>query len=144
MQCTGVSRYSVMTSSNGNNFRVTGHLCGEFNGDALLAICTGNSPVTGEFSAQRPVTRSFDVFLDLRLNQRLGKQWWGWWFETPSSSLWRHCNEHCQFQDILSSACRWKIWNKGHIFNSKKEPFTFRISTMNVDGLITIPFCIND
>ena len=57
---------------------------------ALLAICAGNSPVTGEFPAQRPVTRSFDVFFDLRLNKRLSKQWW---FETPSRSLWRHCNE---------------------------------------------------
>ena len=35
---------------------------------ALLAICAGNSPVTGEFPAQMPVTRSFGVFLDLRLN----------------------------------------------------------------------------
>ena len=35
----------------------------------LLALCTGNSPVTGEFHAQRPVTRSFDVFFDLRLNE---------------------------------------------------------------------------
>ena len=34
----------------------------------LLAICAGNSPVTGEFPAQMPVTRSFDVFFDLRLN----------------------------------------------------------------------------
>ena len=59
---------------------------------ALLAICAGNSPVPGEFPAQRPVTRSFDVFFDLRLNKRLSKQWWGWWFETPSSPLWRHCN----------------------------------------------------
>ena len=41
---------------------------------ALLAICAGNSPVAGEFPAQRPVTRSFDVFLDLRLNKRLSKQ----------------------------------------------------------------------
>ena len=41
---------------------------------ALLAICAGNSPVTGEFPAQRPVTRTFDVFLDLRLNKRLSKQ----------------------------------------------------------------------
>ena len=32
---------------------------------ALLAICVGNSPVTGEFPAQRPVTRSFDIFFDL-------------------------------------------------------------------------------
>ena len=59
---------------------------------ALLAICAGNSPVPGEFPAQRPVTRSFDVFFDLRLNKRLSKQSWGWWFETLSCSLWRHCN----------------------------------------------------
>ena len=32
---------------------------------APLAICAGNSPVTGEFPAQRQVTRSFDVFFDL-------------------------------------------------------------------------------
>ena len=59
---------------------------------ALLAICAGNSPVTGEFPAQRPVTRSFDVSFDLHLNKRLSKQSWGWWFETPSHPLWRHCN----------------------------------------------------
>ena len=47
---------------------------------ALLALCVGNSPVTGEFPAQRPVTRSFDVFFDLRLYKRLSKQSWGWWF----------------------------------------------------------------
>ena len=58
---------------------------------ALLALCAGNSPATGEFPAQRPVTRSFDVFFDLRLNERLSKQSWGWWFETPSRTLWRHC-----------------------------------------------------
>ena len=62
---------------------------------ALLTLCAGNSPVTGEFSAQRPITRSFDVFFDLRMNKRLGKQSWGWWFETPSRSLWRHCNAYC-------------------------------------------------
>ena len=41
---------------------------------ALLAICVGNSPVTGEFPAQKSVTRSFDVFFDLRLNKGLSKQ----------------------------------------------------------------------
>ena len=60
----------MMTSSNGNIFRVTGHLCGEFT-------------VPCEFPAQRPVTRSFDVFFDLRPNKRLSKQPLGWWFETP-------------------------------------------------------------
>ena len=59
---------------------------------ALLAICAGNSPVPGEFPAQRPVTRSFDVFFDLRLNKRLSKQSWGRWFETLSCPLWRHFN----------------------------------------------------
>ena len=59
---------------------------------ALLAISAGNSPVSGEFPTQRPVSRSFDVFFD-PLNKRLSKQWWGWWFETPSRLLWRHCNE---------------------------------------------------
>ena len=58
---------------------------------ALLALCAGNSPVTGEFPSQRSVTRSFDVFFDLRLNKRLSKQSWAWWFETPSCPLWRHC-----------------------------------------------------
>ena len=69
----------MMTSSNGNLFRVTGPMCGEFTGP-------------GEFPTQRPVTRSFDVPFDLRLNKRLSKQPWGWWFETLSWSLWRHCN----------------------------------------------------
>ena len=55
----------MMTSSNGNIFRVTGPLCGEFTGP-------------GEFPPQRPVTRSFDVFFDLRLNKRLSKQPLGW------------------------------------------------------------------
>ena len=69
----------MRTSSNGNIFRVTGPLCGEFTGP-------------GEFPTQRPVTQSFDVFFDLRLNKRLGKQPSGWWFEPPSCSLWRHRN----------------------------------------------------
>ena len=71
----------MMTSSNGNIFRVTGPLCGEFTGP-------------GEFPTQRPVTRSFDVFFDLRLNKRLSKQPLGWWCETPSWSLWRQCSDN--------------------------------------------------
>ena len=73
-----MSRF-MMTSSNGNIFRVTD-------------LCVENSPVTGEFPTQRPVTRSFDDFFDLRRNKCLNKQSLGWWFETPSRSLWRHCN----------------------------------------------------
>ena len=58
---------------------------------ALLALCAGNSLVTSEFPAQRPVTRSFHVFFNLRLNKQFSNQSWGLWFETPSRSLWRHC-----------------------------------------------------
>ena len=59
---------TMMTSSNGNIFRVTGHLC-------------------GELTDYRWIPRT------LRLNERFSKQWWGWWFETPSHPLWRHCND---------------------------------------------------
>ena len=60
---------------------------------SLLVICAGNAPVTVELPAQKPVTRSFDVFFDLHLNKRLSKQSWGWWFETLSRPFWRRCNE---------------------------------------------------
>ena len=49
------------------------------------------SPVNFPHS-QRPVTRSFDIFFDLRLNKRLSRQSWGWWYETLSCPLWRQCN----------------------------------------------------
>ena len=58
----------------------------------LLAFCAGNSPVTGEFPAQRPVTRSFYDFFDMCLDKRLSKQSRRRWFKTPPRSLWRHCN----------------------------------------------------
>ena len=72
----------MMTSSNGKIFRVTGHLCGEFTGPLWITH-----------------TKASDVELwclfDLRLNKNksLSKQSWGWWFETLSCPLWRHCNE---------------------------------------------------
>ena len=69
----------------------------------LLALCAGNSLANGEFLAQRPVTQSFDVFFDLGGNKRMSKQSWGWWFETPSCSLWRHCN--------VWALVSWDIWN---------------------------------
>ena len=69
----------MITSSHGNIFRVTVHFCGEFTGHRWIP-------------SQRPVTRSFDVFFDLRQNKRLSKRSWGLWFETPSHPLWRHCN----------------------------------------------------
>ena len=87
---------------------------------ALLAICAGNSPVIGEFSAQRPATRSFDVFFDLRLHIRLSKQSWGWWFETLSRPLWRLCNAIWIFALLVQTrhdgsgnwACAERIWSR--------------------------------
>ena len=73
----------MMTSSNGNIFRVTGHLCGEFTGP-------------GEFPAQRPVTRSFDVFFHLRLNKRL-------------SDLRRHRAHY----DVMVMDCLYGEWYHG-------------------------------
>ena len=92
----------MMTSSNGNIFRLTGPLCGEFTGPS-------------EFPAQRPVTRGFDVFFDLRPNKRLSKQPWGWWFETPSWSLWSQCNvqELCGCLGILKKiGSDWQCYRK--------------------------------
>ena len=102
-------RRTMMTSSNGNIFCVTGPLCGEFTGP-------------GEFPAQRPVTRSFDVFFYLRLNKRLSKQSWGWWFETPPWSLWRQCNaDHSQIDMALSmtlNAVKTSLHIIGHVFRN--------------------------
>ena len=86
-----VNSTSMMTSSNGNIFCVTGHLYVEFTGHRLI-------PLT------KLVTRSFDNFFDLRLNKRLSKQSWSWWFETPSCPLWRHCNVY-----MKSAICKSKV-----------------------------------
>ena len=72
----------MMTSLNGNIFRVTGHVCGEFSGHRWI-------PQT---KTSDSVLWSVDVFFDLRVNKRLSKQSWGWWFETPSHPFWRHCD----------------------------------------------------
>ena len=74
----------MMTSSNGKNVRVTGHLCGEFTGHRWI-----------------PHTKASDAelwcFFDLRPNKRLSKQSWVWWFKTPLCPLWRHCNDQYTF-----------------------------------------------
>ena len=88
---------------------------------ALLAICAGNSPVPGELPAQRPVTRSFDIFFDLRPNKQLSKQRWGWWFETLSCPLWRHRNIMMITMLMMAQMVGWRwyiythntIWDDG-------------------------------
>ena len=78
-------------------FRVTGHLCGEFTGLRWI-------PRT------KPMMRSVDVFFDLRLNKRLSRQSWGWWFERLSRPLWRQCNETmyvCMHAFTSVCVCLW-------------------------------------
>ena len=73
----------MMTSSNGNIFRVTCHLCGEFTGDRWI-----------------PCTKASDAELwCFFLSERLSKQSWGWWFETPSRPFW------CQINGIWLRKC---------------------------------------
>ena len=71
--------HPVMTSSNGIVFRITGPLCGEFTGHRWI-----------------PLTKASDAalwcFLWSAPENWLSKQSWGWWFETPSHPLWRHCD----------------------------------------------------
>ena len=93
---------------------------------ALLAICAGNSPVTGEFPTQRPVTRSFDVYFDLRPNEWLSKQSWGWWFETLSRSLWRHRNAtptYTLFVTVECVAYTQRSWSWGYIRHKTRSHF---------------------
>ena len=73
---------------------------------ALLSFCAGNSPVTGEFPSQRPVTRGLDAFFDLRLNKRLSKQLSRRWFVTPSHPLLHHCNEAITWANVYPELCR--------------------------------------
>ena len=69
----------LMTSSNGSIFRVTGPLWGEFTGGWWI-----------------PLTKASDAqlwcFLWYTFDKRLRKQSKRQWFETPSCSLWLHCN----------------------------------------------------
>ena len=66
---------------------------------ALLAICAGNSPVPGEYPAQRPVTRSFDVFFDLRLIN-------GWVNNRKAGDLRRYRAHY----DVM--VMTWKAWGR--------------------------------
>ena len=85
-----LSAIPMMTSSNGNIFSVTGPLCGEFTGQLWISL-------------QRQVTRSFDVFFDLRLNKQLSKQSQMWWFDTSSR----------QFYDVtvMPTSCEGNHWS---------------------------------
>ena len=96
---------------------------------ALLTLCAGSSPVSGEFPAQRPVTRSFDVFFDLRLIKRLSKHSPGWWFETLSCPLWRHCN-------VVSSNALFAVLRSHYVTNAEIPIFSSFNMFILIDTLI--------
>ena len=83
-------------------------------------------PVPGEFPSQRPVTRSFDVIFDLHLNERLRKQSWGWWYETLSRPLWRHCNGVCD------------VWYFVSMFVFVPQIRSFLVASIKHSGLYTL------
>ena len=110
----------MIAPSYGNIFRVNGHLCGVFTGPRWIP-------------AQRPVTRSFDVFFDLRLNKMLSKQSWGRWFEPLSCPLWRHSNAPwSSFYSWLTWQCSRQIYgyitrfsqNAGCVFHDPAKKCT--------------------
>ena len=109
---TGIKDDTMMTSSNGKSFRITGPLCGEFTGHRWI-------PLTKASHAEL-----WCLFLSARLYKRLSKQSWGWWFETPSRSLWRHCNAYTsvEFRSNYSKSHRqisdWPIKKHHHMFTS--------------------------
>ena len=105
------STFHMVTSSNGNIFRVT-------------ALWAGNSPVTGEFPSQNPVTQSFDISFDLGMNKRLSKQSRRWWIETPSRSLWLHCYKNMSLSRsvVLLPALGCSRWNSSLVLTSPVQP----------------------
>ena len=78
----------MMTSLNGNFFRVTGHLRGEFTGIRWI-----------------PRTKAIDAEVWCFLWST--PEWWGWWFETLSGPLWRHCNDNTVQCFGSSQMCTW-------------------------------------
>ena len=75
---------------------------------ALLAHCAGNSPVTGEFPSQRPVTRSFDISFTLRLNTN------GWVNNREAGDLRCHRTHYAITVMYISYTTR--IWLLIHVW----------------------------
>ena len=106
---------------------------------ASLALCAGNSPVPGEFPTQRPVTRSFDVYFDLRPNKGLSKQWRGWWFEMQSCSLWRHFNAMTYFNMATEISLRVSMEkSREHLHGCWGEPQSAKMAYKRLAHVIII------
>ena len=94
----GNNSFNMMTSTNGNIFRITGPSCGEF---------------TSEFPSQRPVTQSFDVFFDIHA-------WTNGWVNNWDADDWRRHRAHYDvtvMSDGLSAEfCQAITWNDSSLF----------------------------
>ena len=75
-------------------------------------------------------------FFDLRLNKRLSKQWWGWWFETPSRPVWCHFNDD---RSLTMDAARHTVWH------DRRTPNFLENTTWNnrYDRLNAVPISID-
>ena len=98
---------------------------------ALLALCAGNSPVTGEFPAQMPVMRSFDVFFDLLLNKWLSKQW----IQDRFTDQWHHSKWLSKPHEISLQSVNSCSW----LYNILPLPLlTFSNLLKSLDKILTI------
>ena len=132
----GVVGWSMMTSSNGNIFRVTGHLCGEFTGDRWIPV-------------QKPVEWNFDVFFDLHPNKRLSKQMRSWWFETPSRHydvtvvvmLTRMRKDGVCRENAASSSVQWtREQRESNNSWAVYKPWSWQSDSLHCCGGITLPW----
>ena len=117
----------------------------------LLALCEGNSPVTGEIPLQRPVTRSFDVFFDLRLNKPLSKQLRRRWFEThcahydvtvmrKSTFVFTHCNTFKNWDPVEEFFGDLTHWGRViYIYISSSKSSTKMRRKMSSAGILSRP-----
>ena len=94
-------------------------------------LCEGKPPVIGGFPSRRPVTWGFDVFFYLCLNELLSKQSRCRWFETPSRSLWHHCNTDLHSGQGIQMTYGWFFYSIAHKtekhFLSTKAHFNQRV-----------------
>ena len=119
---------------------------------SVLHIREGNPPVTGGFPSQRPVTRSFDVFFDLRVNKCLSKQSRRHWFETPSCSLWKNwrCNLNYYYyytciSSLPGSSTPWRLtwnpwWTARYAWRCSAPPSCCTVATRSAwNAYVTLP-----
>ena len=108
---------------------------------ALLAICAGNSPVTGEFPAHSPHKGQrrealMFLFFYLCLNIRLRKQSWGWWLETLSRPLWCHCKVIRQVvasnKELQLIACCKLMSQLPHVYRNHRPPVWIKTSIVQI------------